>query len=433
MTESKKCTSCQTTLSPPFLYCDHCGAKQPVAQATETHSVLPPELEVFDFKPWFPAGSYIGFGLKFVSPPKNTQSIHLKFEGALTEHGDKELTLYAKHGGEFEDRFECLAPERGGNIRLRVSAECVLSNNQREHYKTTVLIPLISNNWNEEFIRKNLKGRKLELKNRGGLLRQEGYQFGSNIDHLIIDNEDGIARVMGEIESGGALSWREHFTRIDAPTMNLPSKTNTACLHYLKGGRVKKIRVFAQKNLSLGRPMLSSDLWLTVHPIDNPSNHVLMDRISRQHALIRWQGSHFEMQDTSTSGTWLNRQSMGNSWHRLQDGDLIGFLEPAVLTFRVQQQTDLAIRLIRQENGTDDEEYLLLAPNTLQSDPAIEGNLLLSHHNDGFVLVPTSDDTELNKQACKTYNAISLHSEDRIKFGETTLDFFIEAYPGGSL
>lgn len=263
--------------------------------------------------------------------------------------------------------------------------ECKLINGTIHQFQGACFIPLISNDWNQEIIRRNVRGMVVELNNHKGVLRHEG-KIKTPIDYLIVNNEEGVTRLMNDIEAGADLSWSIDLHPSVQQAEKPPAQTPHACL---KHPTDMITRIFAMPSVTLGRPMEGADLWLHIFPLGNTKNQTRMLRISRQHISITQatDSNGFSLNDLSTNGTSLNGQLLTDDKpHPLQSGDTIGFAHnPGVLTLQISQPTEHSLQLHRTDNGANLENYLLIPPDHDSATP-IGGGAAIIHHNGSFYL-----------------------------------------------
>lgn len=416
------CPHCGAIPRPNARFCNQCGKSLP---AQPEPGPTAPQLELFDFRPWFPAGSYTGFGLR-LKPFPNLDRVRVRLEGRLAEQGDAQLELDRLADGSFETYFECLSPQEGGMLRVRFAVDCTQADGYCRQFRGTTGIPLIANHWQEDVIRRNLKGLVVELRNKGGLLRQEG-GFATPIDKLIVDNEDGITRLMGDIESGGVLSWQVPLSTQGTALAAEPALTDQACLQFLTGGGARYCRLFAKDRLVLGRYKTAADIWLSLFPLSDPSQQIAMERMSGEHALIRRFQEGYQVQDRSRFGTWLNGERLRDEWRDLNEGDRLHFQAQAPLTLKVHLRPGGGLHLKRLGNGADKEDFLLLPPET----PAARNTARprLSHERGGFLLHPERDGAQINGRPLIKGMANGLRNSDLVECTDLAFFYWELAYP----
>ncbi len=252
---------------------------------------------------------------------------------------------------------------------------------------------------------------------------------GAKVDRLIVNTEDGITRMMDSINSGGKLSWQQPLTKITQQQPE-PEPTHHACLCYRSGGRVNSTRIFAKKEVVLGRHLFAdADLWLALFPIDDEKNIETIKRMSRCHATIRHHLDRFEIWDNSAWGTLVNDKELSDSWIELSDGDLIQLQRSKALTLQVRRLGEHALLLERSDNGEKIENYLILAPETeglmtMDENPI---NLNLAHKHGGIVL-QTAQGARINSKSSPN-ERVGLHTADRIQMGDSLMEYHAQPYP----
>ncbi len=227
----------------------------------------------------------------------------------------------------------------------------------------------------------------------------------------------------------------------DAVAEVRPEKTDAARLQFVQGAPVSLTRVFARKEIVLGRPKLNADLWLALFPLNDTANQALMDGFSRFHAVLRFEHGAEIRDDHSRAGTDLDGTPLDRQWRPLTDGAVIDFAHHA-LRLQVRSAPACWLRLDRLDNGVEVENYLLLkgraiigtgatAAIPVSGQPGSTGALAeLRYEEGGFVIAPVAAPLAINGGRERPGMAVGLRDGDRVEVGPLVFDFRTGAYPG---
>jgi hypothetical protein len=412
---SVACPNCHRSVEENR-FCILCGAALPP---------WTPRLELFDFRPWFPAGSYTAFGLRLSPLGRPLLGAEVRLWGSLLGEATRDLRLLPSAQGLFQDHFDCMAPPEGGSMTLRLEVACELEGGGSRRFRGSTLVPLIGNQWDRELIRRNVNGLVLELRNKGGLVRHEG-KITPLVDRLVVDNEEGITRLMGDLEAGATLCWPLDLCPLEAAHA---APLSRASLRLLKGNGPQYLRILALPEVSLGRFQAGADLWFCLFPMYKTRNHHRMNRISARHLLISRGEDGWSVADRSSNGTWLNGTRLDGTWRPIAPGDRIGILEEPALTLHADPCGESALRLTRRDEGELLEAFLLLVPENEAPAPIGDGAAIF-HQGGGLHLRALADGVRVNNRPLGVGASLGLNPDDRIQERERVWELVGEIYPG---
>ncbi|MCW8998476.1 MAG: FHA domain-containing protein, partial [Kangiellaceae bacterium] len=119
------------------------------------------------------------------------------------------------------------------------------------------------------------------------------------------------------------------------------------------------------KELSNQRPHFLSQTHL-LGRIKTANSFVNEPAVSKSHALIEWQKSHWTIRDISKNGTWINQKKINpNSAHALSEGDHILLPGESATEFRVESTAAPCNRLVPINNSKPYRQEILLEDYSL--------------------------------------------------------------------
>ena len=380
MTSTALCSDCQSPVLPTDISCSTCGKAIPfqatsktpssantVNTSTNQHSQDGKPYLTTQIKDTYTSGEHIALDFSIHNTPPNTQFISASFSGPLSQTTNSKTFLAN------EVTFDSILPNIAGDIRLSIAITCQTAEYFKFTYQCSTTLKLNKQNFNSENPTYNIS-----IVNEGVLDAERFIDQDKN-------NTDTTTPKYNLEEIPLKLIKKESLKKITRGKIIFHSNN-----------QVKATHLYALAEIILGRQTEKKpvDIDLKCFP-NNEDNQYRANRISRHHCIIRLQQQKFEIRDVSTWGTQINQTRIKKEeWHIINNNDIIQIADINVLTKELTGALQLkattlphGLLLERIDNAAQEENYLILKPETKPVPNHSNDSPIIFHHEGGFHLL----------------------------------------------
>lgn len=379
MTNTTVCSDCQADISITDISCGNCGKAAPfqknsekppvpksVNHSSNTHSNNDNPYLTTQIKKTYTPGEHLALDFSIHNIPANTQPIVASFSGILSQ------TTNSKTFQANKIAFDAVLPNTAGDIRLILDISYKTLEHIEFNYQCSITLSLIQHSSNAQSSTYNIN-----FQNDKGVLDAGGFALPyepTNPAPNFLDKKIPLTLLNKSV--------LESFTR--------------GKIIFKSKHKVKVTHLYATPEIILGRQTEKKpvDIDLKCFP-NNEDNQYRANRISRHHCIIQLQQQKFEIRDVSTWGTQINQiRIKKEEWHIINNNDIIQIADINVLTKELTGALQLkattlphGLLLERIDNAAQEENYLILKPETKPVPNHSNDSPIIFHHEGGFHLL----------------------------------------------